>query len=92
MGVAFSVGFVFGPIIGAVFSRYARDQQEVFYTVPALFALALAVIDIIFVLMFFKETLPENKRVNILDLIEKIANVCISVAFSMSLGVVLLIA
>lgn len=84
MGVAFSVGFVFGPIIGAVFSRYARDQQEVFYTVPALFALALAVIDIIFVLMFFKETLPENKRVNILDLIEKIANVCISVAFSMS--------
>lgn len=92
MGVAFSVGFVFGPIIGAVFSRYARDQQEVFYTVPALFALALAVIDIIFVLMFFKETLPENKRVNNLDLIEKIANVCISVAFSMSLGVVLLIA
>lgn len=84
MGVAFSVGFVFGPIIGAVFSRYARDQQEVFYTVPALFALALAVIDIIFVLMFFKETLPENKRVNILDLIEKIAIVCISVAFSMS--------
>lgn len=84
MGVAFSVGFVFGPIIGAIFSRYARDQQEVFYTVPALFALALAVIDIIFVLMFFKETLPENKRVNILDLIEKIANVCISVAFSMS--------
>lgn len=79
--MAFSVGFVFGPIIGAVFSRYARDQQEVFYTVPALFALALAVIDIIFVLMFFKETLPENKRVNILDLIEKIANVCISVAF-----------
>lgn len=92
MGVAFSVGFVFGPIIGAVFSRYARDQQEVFYTVPALFALALAVIDIIFVLMFFKETLPENKRVNILDLIEKIANVCISVAFSMSWGVVLPIA
>lgn len=82
--MAFSVGFVFGPIIGAVFSRYARDQQEVFYTVPALFALALAVIDIIFVLMFFKETLPENKRVNILDLIEKIANVCISVEFSMS--------
>lgn len=64
MGVAFSVGFVFGPIIGAVFSRYARDQQEVFYTLPALFALALAVIDIIFVVMFFKETLPENKRVN----------------------------
>lgn len=64
VGVAFSVGFVFGPIIGAVFSRYARDQQEVFYTLPALFALALAVIDIIFVVMFFKETLPENKRVN----------------------------
>lgn len=64
MGVAFSVGFVFGPIIGAVFSRFARDQQEEFYTTPALFALALAVIDIGFILMFFKETLPEHKRVS----------------------------
>ena len=64
MGVAFSVGFVFGPIIGAVFSRFARDQQEQFYTTPALFALALAVIDIGFILMFFKETLPEHKRVS----------------------------
>ena len=63
VGVAFSVGFVFGPIIGAVFSRFARDQQEQFYTTPALFALALAVIDIGFILMFFKETLPEHKRV-----------------------------
>lgn len=48
-------------------------------------------IDIIFVFMFFKETLLENKRVNILDLIEKIVNVCISVVFLMLLGVVLLI-
>ena len=64
VGVAFSVGFVFGPIIGAVFSRFARDQQEQFYTTPALFALALAVIDIGFILMFFKETLPEHKRVS----------------------------
>ncbi|XP_062609493.1 major facilitator superfamily domain-containing protein 10-like isoform X1 [Saccostrea cucullata] len=62
VGVAFSVGFVFGPIIGAVFSRFAREQQEVFYTAPALFALALAIIDVIFVLMFFKESLPQHRR------------------------------
>lgn len=56
-----------------------------------LFVFVFVVIDIIFVFMFFKETLLENKRVNILDLIEKIVNVCISVVFLMLWGVVLLI-
>ncbi|KAK3095294.1 hypothetical protein FSP39_012912 [Pinctada imbricata] len=62
IGVAFSVGFVFGPLIGAGFSVYARQQQEAFYTIPALFALTLAVIDIIFISLFFKETLPQDRR------------------------------
>ena len=41
IGVAFSIGFVFAPLIGADFSVYARQHQEAFYTVPALFALSL---------------------------------------------------
>lgn len=62
IGVAFSVGFVFGPIIGAVFSLWARAQQQDFYVLPALFALCLAVIDVIYVAVVFKETLPQSKR------------------------------
>ena len=63
IGVAFSVGFVFGPMFGALFSRYTRDQQENFYVLPAMFALVLAIIDIFYIIFMFKETLPEHRRV-----------------------------
>lgn len=62
IGVAFSIGFVFGPLIGAIFSRWAREQQGEFYVMPALFALALAVIDVVYIVVAFKETLPQEKR------------------------------
>lgn len=62
IGIAFSIGFVFGPLIGAGFSIWAKQQHGAFYTVPALFALTLSVIDILFVFIFFKETLPAEKR------------------------------
>lgn len=61
--MAFSIGFVFGPLIGAGFSRWAREQQGEFYVMPALFALVLAVIDVIYVATIFKETLPQSRRV-----------------------------
>ena len=63
IGIAFSIGFVFGPTIGAAFSRIAREQDTVFHVVPALYALVLSIADIIFVYFFMKETLPEAKRV-----------------------------
>ena len=63
IGIAFSVGFVFGPTIGAAFSRIARDQENVFYVIPALYALVLSVADILFVYLFMEETLPIEKRV-----------------------------
>ncbi|XP_069139381.1 major facilitator superfamily domain-containing protein 10-like [Argopecten irradians] len=62
IGVAFSIGFVFGPLIGAGFSVWARQQDGAFYTPPALFALVLAVADVLFVFLFFKETLSVDKR------------------------------
>ncbi|ESO96999.1 hypothetical protein LOTGIDRAFT_115354 [Lottia gigantea] len=65
IGVAFSVGFVFGPTIGALFSVYGKSMGEVFYLLPALFALVLAISDILFVYLFLEETLPKNKRVSI---------------------------
>lgn len=66
VGVAFSIGFIVGPIMGAVFSRYTptADVDSTIYPFarPAVFALSLAVADVIFLWIFFKETLPEDKR------------------------------
>ncbi|BFZ01626.1 hypothetical protein BsWGS_04666 [Bradybaena similaris] len=63
IGIAFSIGFVFGPTIGAVFSHLARDgDTNIFYIIPALFSLILAVADIIFVYFYLQETLPKQKR------------------------------
>jgi len=64
IGVAFSIGFVFGPLIGAIFSVWARERQGEFYIYPALFALVLAILDVIYVAMVFEETLPKHRRVN----------------------------
>jgi MFS family permease len=69
IGVAFSVGFVVGPLIGAYFSVRARSYDDgSFFVSPALFALALAVLNVLFMLIFLRETLPAEKRVNNLNL------------------------
>lgn len=63
VGIAFSVGFLLGPLIGAYFAMKAKERQDdLFFVSPALCALTLSVLDIIFVLYCLKETLPENKR------------------------------
>ncbi|XP_063231669.1 major facilitator superfamily domain-containing protein 10 [Bacillus rossius redtenbacheri] len=62
VGIAFSVGFILGPVIGAVFSRWSHSQAGAWYVYPALFALSLVILDIIFVVYFFKESLPKNRR------------------------------
>ena len=62
MGVAFSIGFVFGPSIGAMFSLMDKDSEK-FYILPALFCIVLAVADILFLYAFLPETLPARARV-----------------------------
>lgn len=49
-----------GPVIGAGFARWAQsgDLRSDWFTAPALFALSLALADLVFVILFFKETLP----------------------------------
>ena len=59
VGIAFSVGFIVGPVIGALFARWSQGQTGDWFVIPALFALGLAVLDILFVLICFKETLPK---------------------------------
>ncbi|KAK9509500.1 hypothetical protein O3M35_006805 [Rhynocoris fuscipes] len=63
VGIAFSVGFVAGPVIGALFSKWASSQSHTnWFIFPASFALLLALADVIFVVLCFKETLPKEKR------------------------------
>lgn len=62
VGIAFSLGFILGPMIGAVFSRFSDKSSENWFVPPALFATCLAVADILFCYLCLKETLPLEKR------------------------------
>jgi len=61
IGVAYSIGFTIGPMIGAAMSTYIKSDASFFY-VPAYFAFFICIFDIIFVYFFLPETLPEDKR------------------------------
>ncbi|XP_064630386.1 major facilitator superfamily domain-containing protein 10-like [Lineus longissimus] len=62
VGIAFSVAFIIGPILGAGFAKLVRSDQDLFFQAPALLALTLALVDIFVIVAFFKETLPLEKR------------------------------
>lgn len=62
VGIAFSIGFIVGPVIGALFAKWAQAQTGAWFVWPATFALSLAIADILFVTACFKETLPKEKR------------------------------
>ena len=48
IGVAFSLGFLFGPMIGAAFSMWGKTQAGECYMYPAVFALILSIVDVFF--------------------------------------------
>ena len=54
IGVAFSLGFLFGPMIGAAFAIWGRDQAGEWYMYPAVLALILSIVDVIYLAVFFK--------------------------------------
>ncbi|XP_051875323.1 major facilitator superfamily domain-containing protein 10 [Pristis pectinata] len=63
IGVAFSLGFTIGPMIGAFLgSRAGKD--EAFYVQPALLAMTFVVSDLLFIFFFLPETLPREKRIS----------------------------
>lgn len=59
MGIAFSLGFILGPMIGAVFAVWAKSKTGDWFVVPARFAMFLAFADLLFFIFFFKESLPK---------------------------------
>ncbi|CAD5113289.1 DgyrCDS2466 [Dimorphilus gyrociliatus] len=60
IGIAFSIGFVVGPIIGAFITTYKSGTSFIFS--PALFCLTLIGIEMIYLIIFLKESLPKEKR------------------------------
>lgn len=65
MGIAFSIGFVIGPMIGVFFAWCSSNNRDgAWYILPALFALFLAGSDLCFIVCNLKESLPAHCRTN----------------------------
>ncbi|XP_003705957.1 major facilitator superfamily domain-containing protein rtet [Megachile rotundata] len=63
VGIAFSIGFVVGPMIGAFFAWISSNNREgAWYIIPAIFALFLAISDLCFVICNLRESLPLERR------------------------------
>ncbi|XP_024130878.1 major facilitator superfamily domain-containing protein 10 isoform X1 [Oryzias melastigma] len=62
IGIAFSVGFTVGPLMGAYFAVTSRTTGNVFFQTPALIALAFSVADLLVIWLMLPETLTENVK------------------------------
>ena len=69
IGIAFSIGFLVGPSVGARFAVWAKRQNnsQDWFVYPAFVALTLSILDFIYIALKFKETLPQEKRLKSLD-------------------------
>uniref|UniRef100_A0A8D0L8U1 Major facilitator superfamily domain-containing protein 10 n=1 Tax=Sphenodon punctatus TaxID=8508 RepID=A0A8D0L8U1_SPHPU len=64
VGIAFSLGFTLGPMIGAYLAMEVETAGEIFYLPSALVALTFSVTDLIFIFFLLPETLSKEKRVS----------------------------
>ncbi|CAM9143045.1 unnamed protein product [Lampetra planeri] len=62
IGIAFSLGFTIGPLMGAYFAISCRTSGNVFYQTPALIALAFSVADLLFIWLMLPETLAKDDK------------------------------
>uniref|UniRef100_A0A673X194 Major facilitator superfamily domain-containing protein 10 n=1 Tax=Salmo trutta TaxID=8032 RepID=A0A673X194_SALTR len=63
VGIAFSLGFTVGPLMGAYFAINSR-KEEVFYHGPAVLALVFSAADLLFIIVMLPETLPKQNKVS----------------------------
>ncbi|XP_056145667.1 major facilitator superfamily domain-containing protein 10 [Lampris incognitus] len=61
IGVAFSLGFTVGPLMGAYFAVNSGKGEE-FYKVPALMALGFSAADLFFIWFLLPETLTKDHK------------------------------
>ncbi|XP_013879681.1 major facilitator superfamily domain-containing protein 10 [Austrofundulus limnaeus] len=62
IGVAFSLGFTFGPLMGAYIAISSTATENVFYQTPALLASAFSVADLLFIWLMLPETLTKDAK------------------------------
>ncbi|KAM3611718.1 uncharacterized protein V6R79_023124 [Siganus canaliculatus] len=62
IGIAFSLGFTVGPLMGAYLSVSSRTASDIFYQTPALLALAFSVADLVFIWLMLPETLAKDVK------------------------------
>lgn len=64
IGIAFSLGFTIGPLMGAYFAMSFRtaDEGNVFFQAPALLALAFSMADLLFIWLVLPETLRTDVK------------------------------
>uniref|UniRef100_A0AAY5EWD0 Major facilitator superfamily (MFS) profile domain-containing protein n=1 Tax=Electrophorus electricus TaxID=8005 RepID=A0AAY5EWD0_ELEEL len=72
IGVAFSLGFTLGPIMGAYFALRSADA-ELFYQGPALLAVLFSIADLMFILLMLPETLHKDSVQVVGDLLNPVA-------------------
>lgn len=65
IGVAFSLGFTFGPLMGAYIAISSTATENVFYQTPALLASAFSVADLLFIWLMLPETLSKDVKVGL---------------------------
>lgn len=61
VGVAFSLGFIVGPMIGAMFAIFSNKTASggAWFVLPSLLALGLALSDVLLLTFCLRETLPK---------------------------------
>ncbi|KAM9858555.1 major facilitator superfamily domain-containing protein 10-like isoform 2-T2 [Aulostomus maculatus] len=62
IGIAFSLGFTVGPLMGAYLSIGSRNTDNVFYQIPALLALGFSAADLLFIWLMLPETLSKDVK------------------------------
>uniref|UniRef100_A0A671UG44 Major facilitator superfamily domain-containing protein 10 n=2 Tax=Sparus aurata TaxID=8175 RepID=A0A671UG44_SPAAU len=62
IGIAFSLGFTVGPLMGAYFAVSSRATGNVFFQTPALLALAFSAADLLFIWLMLPETLTKDVK------------------------------
>lgn len=62
IGIAFSLGFTVGPLLGAYFAISSKGTESVFYQTPALLALAFSAADLLFIWLMLPETLTVDVK------------------------------
>lgn len=64
IGIAFSLGFTVGPLLGAYFAINSKTTESIFCQTPALIALSFSVADLFFIWLMLPETLTADVKVS----------------------------